>query len=91
MLEVAESDFTRLLSESEASERSAQRAYDDLSQKNAVSKAAKQAEVKGKQGEVKSLELNMLNYKEVSAGLVSCQRLNLRHVPLIATSMDRTQ
>merc|ERR1719265_151651 len=64
MLEVAESDFTRLLSESEASERSSQRAYDDLSQKNAVSKSAKQAEVKGKQGEVKSLELNMLNYKE---------------------------
>merc|ERR1719506_729782 len=64
MLEVAESDFTRLLSESEAGERSAQSAYDKLSQKNAVAKAAKQAEVKGKQGEVKSLEMNLLNYKE---------------------------
>merc|ERR1719359_1003210 len=64
MLEVAESDFTRLLSESEAGERSAQSAYDKLTQKNAVAKAAKQAEVKGKQGEVKSLEMNLLNYKE---------------------------
>jgi chromosome segregation ATPase len=64
MLEVAESDFTRLLAESEASERTSQRAYDDLSQKNAVAKAAKAAEVKGKQGEVKSLEMNLLNYKE---------------------------
>merc|ERR1719359_2548980 len=64
MLEVAESDFTRLLAESESSERSSQRAYDELSQKNSVAKAAKPAEVKGKQGEVKSLELNLLNYKE---------------------------
>jgi len=64
MLEVAESDFTRLLAESESSERSSQSAYDELSQKNSVAKAAKLAEAKGKQGEVKSLELNLLNYKE---------------------------
>jgi len=64
MLEVAESDFTRLLAESESSERSSQRAYDELSQKNSVAKAAKLAEAKGKTGEVKSLELNLLNYKE---------------------------
>merc|ERR1719214_30614 len=64
MLEVAESDFTRLLAESEAAERTAQSAYDTLSQKDAVAKAAKLAEVKGKQGEVKSLEMNLLNYKE---------------------------
>merc|ERR1719456_604941 len=64
MLEVAESDFTRLLAEAESSERSSQRAYDELSQKNSVAKSSKQAEVKGKQGEVKSLELNLLNYKE---------------------------
>ena len=29
-----------------------------------MAKAAKLAEVKGKQGEVKSLEMNLLNYKE---------------------------
>merc|ERR1719359_778918 len=59
MLEVAESDFTRLLAESESAERTAQSAYDELSQKNSVAKAAKLAEVKGKQGEVKSLEMNL--------------------------------
>ena len=53
-----------LLAESEAAERTAQTAYDSLSQKDAVAKAAKLAEVKGKQGEVKSLEMNLLNYKE---------------------------
>merc|ERR1719473_1020628 len=57
MLEVAESDFTRLLAESEAGERTAQTAYDTLSQKDAVAKAAKLAEVKG-------MEMNLLNYKE---------------------------
>merc|ERR1719265_1220580 len=67
MLEVAESDFTRLLAESEAAERTSQAAYDSLSQKNSVAKAAKLAEVKGKSGEVKSLEMNLLNYKEDKA------------------------
>jgi hypothetical protein len=64
MLEVAESDFTRLLSEAEASERQSQNAYDTLSQENAVAKAAKQADAKAKRGEIKTLELNLLNYKE---------------------------
>jgi len=64
MLEVAESDFTRLLSEAEASERAAQNAYDQLTQENAVAKAAKVADAKAKRGEIKTLELNLLNYKE---------------------------
>merc|ERR550514_218326 len=53
MLEVAESDFTRLLAESEAAESSAQSAYDKLVQDNKVSKAAKTKEIKGKEGETK--------------------------------------
>jgi len=64
MLEVAESDFTRLLAEAEAAEKAAASAYDTLSQENAVAKAAKQADVKAKKGEIKSLELSLLNYKE---------------------------
>jgi hypothetical protein len=64
MLEVAESDFTRLLAESEAAEKAAASAYDTLSQENAVAKAAKQADGKAKKGEIKSLELSLLNYKE---------------------------
>jgi chromosome segregation ATPase len=64
MLEVAESDFSRLLAESTAAENAAQAAYDDLSQKNKVSRAAKMEEAKGKEGEVKALEMSLTNYKE---------------------------
>merc|ERR1719313_2582389 len=64
MLEVAESDFTRLMAESEAEEKSAQAAYDKLSQENAVARAANTEEVKGKENEVKRVEMSLLNYKE---------------------------
>ena len=64
MLEVAESDFARMLAENEAEESQAQRAYDDLVQKNKVSKATKQAEIKGNAGEVKSLTSALLSYKQ---------------------------
>merc|ERR1719352_1814210 len=64
MLEVAESDFTSLLAESEAEESAAKAAFDKLTQENKVAKAAAQAEAKGKQAEVKQLEAALLNYKE---------------------------
>jgi hypothetical protein len=64
MLEVAESDFTRLMAESEADEKSAQAAFDKLSQENAVARAANTEEVKGKENEVKRVEMSLLNYKE---------------------------
>merc|ERR1719409_2439128 len=64
MLEVAESDFTSLLAESEASEREAQTSYDKLTKQNAMTKAANTEEVKGKEGKVKSEETALLNYKE---------------------------
>merc|ERR1719498_1767962 len=64
MLEVAESDFTRMLAENEAGEKEAQSTYDALVQSNQVAKAAKQAEIKGNQGEAKSLKAALLNYKE---------------------------
>ena len=64
MLEVAESDFTRMLAESEAAESSAQSNYDKLVQDNKVSKAAKTEEIKGKGGETKRLATSLLNYKE---------------------------
>merc|ERR1719281_1378386 len=67
MLEVAESDFTRLLAESEAAEQSAQSAYDKLVQDNKVSKAAKTEEIKGKEGETKRLQTALLNSKEDAA------------------------
>jgi len=64
MLEVAESDFTRLLAEAEASESAAQTAYDKLVQDNAVARAASTTEVQGNEAEVKQLNTALLNYKE---------------------------
>merc|ERR1719269_475830 len=64
MLEVAESDFTTLLAESEASEKEAQSSYDKLTEQNTVTKTANTAEVKGKEANVKSEETALLNYKE---------------------------
>jgi len=67
ILEVAESDFTQMLAEAEAAESEAQNAYDKLVQENAVTKATKEADVKGKQSEVKNLEVAIGNYKEDKA------------------------
>merc|ERR1719183_2240401 len=64
VLEVAESDFTQLLAEAEADESSAQSVYDKLTQENAVTKATKQSDVKGKTSEVKQLDVALGNYKE---------------------------
>jgi len=64
MLEVAESDFTTLLAESEASEKAAQSSYDKLEKQNAITKAANMEEVKDKEAHVKSEETALLNYKE---------------------------
>jgi chromosome segregation ATPase len=64
MLEVAESDFTQLLSEATAAETAASTAFEKLSLKNKFARAAKIEEVKGKTSELKTLEMNLLNYKE---------------------------
>merc|ERR1719355_3083 len=64
MMEVAESDFTTLLAESEAQEKAAQTAYDKLTKQNTVTKAANVEDVKGKEAAVKSEETALLNYKE---------------------------
>merc|ERR1719298_73341 len=49
MLEVAESDFTSLLAEAEASESAAQSSYDKLTEQNKLTKTANVEEVKGKE------------------------------------------
>merc|ERR1719181_806697 len=64
MLEVAESEFTTLLAEATAAENQAASAYESLSEKNKLARVAKTEEIKGKTSEVKSLEMNLLNYKE---------------------------
>jgi len=69
MLEVAESDFTKLLADAEATESAAQSAYDKLTQDNKVAKTTKQQDAAGKQSEVKQLEVALSNYKEDHATL----------------------
>jgi chromosome segregation ATPase len=64
MLEVAESEFTELLAESTAAENAAVEAFEKLSTKSKLSRTAKIEEVKGKESETKTLEMNLLNYKE---------------------------
>merc|ERR1719281_1299174 len=67
ILEVAESDFTKMLAEAEAEESSSQEAFDKLKQENAVTKATKTADVKGKNNEVKQLEVALDDYKDNKA------------------------
>jgi len=67
ILEMAESDFTKLLADAEAGEAEAQSTFDKLTQDNKVSRAEKEMEIKGKKTEVKGLETALLNYKEDSA------------------------
>jgi len=53
LLEVAESDFTKLLSEATVAEDSAQREYDKVTQENEVATAMKKTSLAGKETEVK--------------------------------------
>merc|ERR1719482_891338 len=69
MLEVAESDFTKLLADTEAGESAAQSAYNQLTQDNKVAKTTKQQDAAGKKAEVKQLEVALSNYKEDHATL----------------------
>merc|ERR1719473_2467709 len=64
VLEVAESDFTRLYAETETEEDAAAAAYEKLSKENAVSKATKEADAKGKESEIKSLTVQLGHSKE---------------------------
>jgi chromosome segregation ATPase len=63
ILAQAESDFSSTLAEIEADEAEAKSAYEELMQDNAVAKSTKEASVKGKQSEIKSLEVALGNHK----------------------------
>jgi predicted nucleic acid-binding Zn-ribbon protein len=60
-LETAQSDFTRLLAETEAGEAEAQDAFEQLQNDNKVSLATKTASVKGKNSEIKQLGVAIAN------------------------------
>merc|ERR1719191_696662 len=64
VLEVAESDFTRLLAETETAEDAAADAYEKSTKENEVSKATKEADFKAKESEIKSLTVQLGHSKE---------------------------
>merc|ERR1719218_71484 len=69
VLEVAESDFTRLLAETETSEDAAADAYAKQTEENKISKATKEADSKAKQSEIKSLTVELGHAKEDHASV----------------------
>jgi len=64
VLEVAESDFTRLLAETETAEDAAATAYETSSEENKISKTTKLADAKAKKSEIKSLTVQLGHSKE---------------------------
>jgi hypothetical protein len=63
LLEVAESDFSRMEADSRAVEAASQQAYDQQTQEHQVTKAAKSAEVNAKTAEMTRLAADGGNYK----------------------------
>merc|ERR1719230_238096 len=68
LLEVAQSDFTKLLADAEAEENAAQMEYDKVSHENAVSKATKEADAKYNAKEKASLQKSVSESKEDREG-----------------------
>merc|ERR1719482_398581 len=64
VLEVAESDFTRLLAETETAEDAAADAYAKQSEENKISKVTKETDAKAKSSEIKSLTVQLGHHKE---------------------------
>jgi septal ring factor EnvC (AmiA/AmiB activator) len=64
VLEVAESDFTRLLAETETAEDAAAEAYEKSTKDNELSKTTKMTDAKAKESEIKSLTVQLGHSKE---------------------------
>merc|ERR1719272_115827 len=71
VLEVAESDFTRLLAETETAEDAAASAFQKQSEENTVSKSTKETDAKAKESEIKSLTVQLGHHKEDHASTSS--------------------
>jgi len=68
LLEVAESDFTKLLADAEVAEESAQKAYDKVTHETKVDNAMKEADVKYQTKEKAGLEKQVADLKEDREG-----------------------
>jgi len=64
VLETAEADFTKLLAEAETAENQAVAAFRKLADEDELAKVAKLSSVKGRQSEIKSLEVSLGHYKD---------------------------
>merc|ERR1719253_448562 len=64
MLEVAQSDFSKLLADAEVEEEAAAKAYEKMTHENEVAKTMKTADLKYQTKEVASLEKNVAEHKE---------------------------
>merc|ERR1719191_2536190 len=64
ILEMSEENFTKMYMQTETAETEAAHDYEKLMDENKVSKAAKEAEVKASESEIKSLDVALKNGKE---------------------------
>lgn len=64
VLEVAEGDFTKMLAEAETAENQAVASFRKLADEDELAKQAKLASVKGRQSEIKSLEVALNHYSD---------------------------
>jgi len=69
LLEVAESDFAKLLADARTTEEIASTEYQKMTQENKLSKVTKEAERKGKESEIKSLKTALANGNEDKDGI----------------------
>jgi len=69
VLEIAESDFAKLLAEARSAEEAAASEYTKMMQENKMLKATKEVDIKGKQSELKSLKTALSDYNEDKEGV----------------------
>merc|ERR1719420_2563324 len=68
ILEVSQSDFSKLLADANVEEETAQKEYEKVSHENAVQKTMKEQDVKYQLKEKASLEKNVADFKEDRSG-----------------------
>jgi hypothetical protein len=69
LLEIAESDFAKLLAETRATEEAAKIAHTKEAQDNKMEKATKEVDVKSKKSELKALQSSLANYNGDKEGV----------------------
>merc|ERR1719399_2290408 len=71
LLEVAESDFAKLLAEARAVEEAAATEFSKMLEDNKLNKATREMDIKGKKSELKSLKTSLADYGEDKEGVSS--------------------